>query len=109
MPDQPPTIVETVVHQLSPPQAGKISLHRTWHIRPNEQSMRYVAQPAWEPIARNAARTLPANQLSRGLIQLATSRLLPRAGDAARDAQDAVSLDDADRDEHWRVATEDIY
>ena len=54
----------------------------------------------WRAHCKNAAA-------SRKSYQSSTSA--QRAGDAARDAQDAASLDDADWDEYWRVATEDIH
>ena len=88
MPDQPPTIVETVIQQLFQPQATDISLDRTWHIRPNEHSKRYMAQPVGKTRMESAQPATPqletvlgkycdtTSQPTCGLLQMAISRLL---------------------------------
>ena len=59
MPDQPPILVETVLHQLSTPQATGRSLSRLWNVRPDEQTRRALAQPPWKTRMQSAMRETP--------------------------------------------------
>ena len=47
MPDQPPTIVQTVSQRWSPAQTAEASLQRTLNVMPQE-NQRQLAQPAWK-------------------------------------------------------------
>ena len=135
MPDQPPTIAETVLHQLSPPQATERSLNRSWSVRPDKQTKSTLAQPAWKTRAQSAMREMPALEVVQEEEGETTSQpasnwspprehgpwpppdnyqsstSTQRAGNAARDAaqRDADLLDEADFEEHWRLHKEDLY
>ena len=98
-PDQPPTIVETVLHQLSQPQSTERPLNHSWNVCPDEQTRRFLAQPAWMTRMQSAMREMPAlevvqeeegettsqpatigllqESMVHGLLLMATSRLLP--------------------------------
>ena len=111
MPDQPPAIVQTVAQQLPLPQPTEMSLNRAWHIEPNEQSKRLMAQPAWKTRIENAQPALQPLEIVQeedgDTTSAAASMWSPpdgyqlstcmqRAADAAKDAQDNVDLSDAD-------------
>ena len=83
-----------------------------------------MAQPAWKTCMESAQ---PAPQQLETVLEeygdttsqpasmwfapdrYQSSTSTQRAADAARDAQDAVSFDDADWDEYWQIQTEKLY
>ena len=63
MPDEPPSIVQTVVQQMPTPQATKSSLNCTWNVMQREQSRRMqMAQPAWKMQMQQTRQTQQSSQ-----------------------------------------------